>query len=628
MLADGTRALFTDGDLQASRAGFERAYLLAEDAGDIRAMAVAVLGLGGLWLHEHRTVTGAVLLESRLRHTLSLLDPQSSLALRIRARLAGEADYLRGESAAVLAVLGQARATGDPVALAETLSLAHHCLLGPDHIPLRRELSVELIRESFRTGRRSDLMMGLVWQTIDCFHQGDPHAGRLLAELRAQLAQRNHLAVEFVVRAMEVMLAIRGGRLDEAETLAGVCARTGTAAGGVDVAGWYGAQLVTIRWYQGRLGELLPMLKDLVGSLELSAVDNSSLGALAVAAALDGDRRTATGSLAALCGHDLADLPRSSSWLVTMNAVVEAAHLLGDADIAARAHELLLPYAQLPMVGSLGVACFGGTRHALGVAALTCGRSDEAVEHLRAAVRHNLALGHWPAVVVSRQRLAQALTRRALPEDAGAARRELDQAVSEAASLGIVLRGEGVAEPCQESAEESVECARVGRGWRVALGGRSVSVEHGVGMLHLAVLTANPRQEIPAAELVAGLAVLDRAGGRPVSAQPVLDHEALRNYRDRLKRLGDEIDTGEAADDPDRAARVRAERDWLAAELAGGTGLGGRARTFPDQGERARVAVGKAVRRALVRIAEADPVIGGHLRRAVHTGARCSYWPV
>ncbi len=43
--------------------------------------------------------------------------------------------------------------------------------------------------------------------------------------------------------------------------------------------------------------------------------------------------------------------------------------------------------------------------------------------------------------------------------------------------------------------------------------------------------------------------------------------------------------------------------------------------------ERARVAVGKAIRRALARITDADAVIGEHLRQTVHTGARCSYWP-
>ena len=61
------------------------------------------------------------------------------------------------------------------------------------------------------------------------------------------------------------------------------------------------------------------------------------------------------------------------------------------------------------MVGGLGITCFGTTHQALGVASLTSGHLDRAIDHLRAAVQQNLALAHWPAVIASRQRLAQAL---------------------------------------------------------------------------------------------------------------------------------------------------------------------------------------------------------------------------
>jgi hypothetical protein len=622
-LADGARAQTADGDLQASRQCFEQAYQLAERASDAQAMALAALGLAGLWVHERRTVTGAVLMEARLQHVLSLLDSRSLLALRIRARLAGEADYFRGGHAAILAVLSEARAAGDPVLLAEALSIAHHCLLGPDHVTLRRELAVELIRESFRTERRSDLLMGLLWQTVDAYSEGDPHAGRFLDELRDHLAQRSHLAVGFVVSAIDVMLAIRAGHLEEAESLANSCAKNGATAGDVDNDWWSNAQLVTIRWYQGRLAELLPMLHDRVHSPLLSAVDNSAVAALAVAAALSGDRRTAASSLAALCGSDLAHLPRSSSWLVTMHGIVEAAYLLEDADVAARAYELLGPYAHLPMVGSLGVVCFGTTQQALGLAALTSRHADRAIDHLRAAVRHNLALAHWPAVVASRQRLAQAHALRGRPGDADAARRELEMALGEATGLGIPVPDN----PASGPAGMFAECNRVGRKWRLALQNRSVLVADSIGMLHLAVLIANPRQEIQAADLVAGLTVLSSATGDGAAAQPVLDHEAIGEYRNRLKRLDAEIDQLDSGDGLDRTAAARAERDWLVAQLASAAGLGGRTRSFPDQGERARVAVGKAIRRALVRITEADAIIGEHLHQTVHTGVRCSYWP-
>jgi hypothetical protein len=140
------------------------------------------------------------------------------------------------------------------------------------------------------------------------------------------------------------------------------------------------------------------------------------------------------------------------------------------------------------------------------------------------------------------------------------------------------------------------------------------------------VLIGSPRQEIQAADLVAGIAALSRAAGGG-AAHSVLDNEAVGEYRSRVKQLDAEIGDLESKDHRDRAASARAERDWLLAQLAGAVGLGGRARSFPDGGERARVAVGKAIRRAIARITKADAAIGEHLHRTVHTGVRCSYWP-
>jgi hypothetical protein len=628
VLATGQRSLYFDGDLRASRDNFQLAYQLAELTGEVEAMAQAALGLAGLWVSEHRTVVGAAQLEERLGHVLSLLDPRSSLALRIRARLAGEADYAAGEHARVLAVLGEARATSDSVALADALSLAHHCVLGPEHLHLRRALATELIRVSFRTGRRSDRLMGLMWQTVDSYAGGDPHAGRVLGELRDQLSQRDHPAVGFIVSALDVMLAIRAGKLDEAEALTGVCAQRGALAGDIDSEWWPGAQLAVIRWYQGRLTELVPMLTRAIDSPALSAVDNSAIAVLAVAAALSGDRPVATSCLATLRGRDLASLPRSSSWLVTMASVVETAYLLGEADVARQAYGLLRPFSDLPMVGGLGVICLGSVQHALGTAALTQDDLDLAIDHLRAAVRHNLSLAHWPALVASRQRLAQALNQRGGPQDAQAAKREQSAAEADAAASGIPAVGYRAGRTVA-----SVTCQREGRRWRLTLGDRTVAVDDSMGMLHLAVLVASPRRDVAAADLVAGVAALtgapSDAAARP--PQPLLDAAAIGEYRDRLRQLDEQL--GQSADrsvpDADPAqGQAQAERDWLVAQLANATGLHGRTRAFPDEGERSRVAVGKAIRRALARVDAADPVIGAHLQQSVHTGRFCSYWPV
>ncbi|HUB39872.1 MAG TPA: hypothetical protein VMA72_13545 [Streptosporangiaceae bacterium] len=646
-LAAGDRSLNTDGDLVASRESFERAYQLAERAANAGAMAQAALGLAGLWVSERRTATGAGMLEARLQHVLPMLEERSVLALRVRARLAAEADYRRGEHEAILALLDEARAAADPVALAEILGLAHHCVLGPDDLALRRDLAVELVRTSFRTGRRSDRLMGLMWQTVDAYCAADPHAGRLLEELRGELSQDDHRAVGFIVSAIDVMLAIRAGHLDDAESLVAICAKNGVTAGDIDAEWWPGGQLVTIRWYQGRLGELLPMLEDRVYSQALSAVDNSTVVALAVAAALTGDRLTAASCLASLSGSDLADLPRSSSWLVTMNGVVEVAHLLADADVASAAYDLLLPFARLPMIGGPGVSCFGSTHQALGLASLTARELDRGIDHLRLAVQHNLALGHWPAVVSCRRRLADAYAVRDRQGDAEAAQRELDAAAVEAGALGLAVPAARAAITRARTTDDTATrdtatrdiatrgdavapgvatCTRVGRRWQLTLLGRSVLVEDSIGMLHLAVLIANPRREIPAADLVSGLAAL-RGGGDSGAGQPALDPQAVSAYRRRLKQLNAAIDELEAGDAADQAASLRVERDWIMAQLANAAGLSGRTRFFSDEGERARVAVGKAIRRALARITEADADIGDHLRQRVHTGKRCSYWP-
>lgn len=622
-LANGDAALYAGGDLTASRPNFERAYQLAQLAGDAEAMSLAALGLAGLWVSERRTVTGAVMLQTRLQHCLSLVDPKSSLALRIRIRLAGERDYALGAHEAIFAALGEAQAAADPVAIAEALSLAHHCVLGPDGVGLRRNLARELVSASFGTERRSDRLMGLLWQTIDAYAEGDPHAGRLLGELREVLGQGAHPAVGFVVSAIEVMLAIRAGRLDEAESLARLCAESGAAAGDIDHEWWPAAQLVTIRWYQGRIAELQPMLSERVQSPALSPVDDSAVAALAVAAAVGGDARTAASCLAALCDRGLASLPRSSSWLVTMNGIIEAAYLTRNRAVADEAYELLRPHAQLPMLGGLGVTCFGSTQHALGVAALTAGHLDRAIEHFRPAVQHNLALAHWPAVVFSRLRLAEALTLRRSPADVTAAETERALASREAQALGMsdqnirAAAGRGVC----------AECRRVGRTWRLTLQDRSVSIADSVGMLHLAVLIANPRQDVLATDLVAGLAAVSASAADDGAPQAVLDQQAIAEYRSRLSRLETEIEELESAGDHDRAARALGERQWLAGQLIGATGLAGRPRAFPADAERARVAVGKSIRRALARIADADLVIGAHLRQAVRTGTRCSYWP-
>jgi hypothetical protein len=142
-------------------------------------------------------------------------------------------------------------------------------------------------------------------------------------------------------------------------------------------------------------------------------------------------------------------------------------------------------------------------------------------------------------------------------------------------------------------------------------------------MRHLARLMAHAGREISAIDLVHGASpTLARVAG---SRQLQLDEVALRGYRRRLADLRTRIDEYDAMNDVEHASRARTERDWLIGELQGGTGLSGRARHFSDDAERARIAVTKAIHRALDRLDAADAAIGAEVRRRVQTGRRCCF---
>jgi hypothetical protein len=144
------------------------------------------------------------------------------------------------------------------------------------------------------------------------------------------------------------------------------------------------------------------------------------------------------------------------------------------------------------------------------------------------------------------------------------------------------------------------------------------------GLEHLHALLSSPGKD---------LAALDLAGGADAVRQgglDILDEEARTAYRARLAELDDELAWSDDDRDDhrdDHRDDLRDEREAIAAELAGATGLGGRGRRTGGNDERARVAVRKAIVAALARIAETDPWLGRHLHDHVRTGSHCRYEP-
>ena len=177
---------------------------------------------------------------------------------------------------------------------------------------------------------------------------------------------------------------------------------------------------------------------------------------------------------------------------------------------------------------------------------------------------------------------------------------------------------------------------REGDYWSIVFEGRTVRVRDLKGMRYLARLLAHPGREFHVLDLVAaenGIAPVER--GPPAGpsrstlgdAGEMLDAHAKDAYRRRLAEIEDDIEQARALGDAERAAQADAERDFLVRELSRAVGLGGRDRRAASASERARVAVTRAIRKAIGRIGQHHPQLGEHLDRAIRTGTSCAYLP-
>jgi len=177
---------------------------------------------------------------------------------------------------------------------------------------------------------------------------------------------------------------------------------------------------------------------------------------------------------------------------------------------------------------------------------------------------------------------------------------------------------------------------REGEYWTVAYEGSVVRLKDAKGLRHLARLLAHPAREFHAADLEAADSQVapaapsgprDRAGSGELEVRPdlgdageLLDATAKAAYKARLDELQNELD-------PARAAKARAEMDFLVGELARAVGLGGRDRRAASHAERARLNATRAIRAAMANLARANPSLGRHLSSTIRTGRYCSYTP-
>ena len=623
LAVEHAEAVLACGRLAEARPLFDRAAKLAESEGDTSSLARAALGLGGFWLREHRLADDTARVTTLQRRALAKLPPDADvLRARLQARLATEDVYRGAPIERAVEALHAVRRTGDAHALAEALSLYHHLLTGPEYTAQRLAIAEEIIASAVAADDPLLTLVGLCWRAADLLLAGDTRGPVAVEELRMRAEALQCRSILFAVRAMQVMLEIRSGRLADAEAAAQGCYAFGMEVGDVDALAYYGGQLSAIRVFQGREAELSEMAASIAESPTLiHERERSFVFAAALCALRGGNPARAQTALEQFMTESDGGLSRSSSWLTSMLAVVELAAAMNHAAAARRAYDALLPFADRPVMGSLlAVVCFGSTYRLLGVAASTCGEYDRAVEHQAAAIAANERLGHRPAAIQARAELGLACLARGRGNDheSGTA------LVREASSLADTLGMNALATRWREALtrfrprDGPHDMATLSRAaepglWRVSYAGQVATVRDRIGLHYLEQLTGAPGRSIPALTL----AVKGHTSVHSGQSQRVVDETALRALRDRMLdlRRRDAL-----------SAEEQNELDALDSELRRVLGLGGRIRNFADAAERARTSVTKAIRRALEEISSANPAVGEHLSRHVSTGTYCRYW--
>jgi tetratricopeptide (TPR) repeat protein len=623
VLLESADALLACGRLSDARRVYQRA---AETAVERIARARAALGLGGVWLDEHRGQAERHRVLALQRDALVQLPPQEvGLRALLRVRLAAEAVYDGAPVEPVRTALAEARRVGEPRVLAEALSLSHHALLAPEFLDERLPLAEELIAVASHCGDELRTLFGLLWRAVDLYLGGDVRSERAQAELRERADAVGCRSISYVVAAVDVMRLIREGRLEAAEQAAATCFELGVEVGDADATGYYGAHLLTIRWFQDRQLELLETAKEVADSATLITPEFAFRATAAALAARAGDCEEARARVGELCAEGLSVLPRSSTWLMGITAIVDVARLIGDRRLAEEAYQLLLPFADRPIMPSLAVTCFGSTEWALGVAALTLGDVDPAIEHLSRGVDANVRLGHRPMTMLVLSELAEALVARDRGNDRQRATDAFGRAAEIADDIGVPARA-GVFRDRAATIGGEVVPADVGvlrkdgDRWIVVAGSRRAVTPDLVGVQYLGTLLTNPGAEIPAVELCGGT-TLEQGG------QELVDRETVDAYRRRVAEIDDAIVRADAVGDHLRASHLGQEREALRLELGSVLAMAGRSRRFVDSSERARTAVRKAIARAIDAIAESDETIASELRATITTGRACTYFP-
>jgi DNA-binding CsgD family transcriptional regulator len=458
-------------DVAAARAAYQQAGELARRIGAPEALARAALGLGLEFTAGIVDRVQVGLLEEALA---ALGEDDSLLRARVLARLATallftpqvDRRLTLSEDAVQLA-----RRLGDPATLAAVLHDHLLVIWGTKQEVVAEGLAAvtEVVELAERLGDRAMALRGRGLRRIALLELGDLagfDADLAAAEQTAQELRQLHYHWQLpLARATRALLA---GRFAEAEEQAAQGLVIGQRAGDQAVEIYYAGVVGTLRFMQGRLGETVELFQDLATRFPVFPVTRTTLAAALAEAGRPVEARAEVERLAA---GDLTPVPRNTAWSFSLALLAYACHHLGDAELAAKLHGLLEPYADRNIAtGRFGGLCLGPAAYFLGLLDLTLGCPEVAVRRFAQAAALAERMQARPMVAMSREGQARALLALGRPGDRSQARALLQEAVATAQQFGIHGLGERAGVLLGGLA------AAVAPAWPAGLTGREVEV--------------------------------------------------------------------------------------------------------------------------------------------------------
>jgi DNA-binding SARP family transcriptional activator len=328
------------------------------------------------------------MLRTALQHIDSTDSPERARLLAAQAvelAFCGERDTPRRLSDEALAM---ARRGADDVALTQVLTTRFFAIWTPDTLAARLAESAENVRVCERLGDPLAQSQALHWRAAACLEACDMADATQCIKRAGELSDRlREPTVMWLTAWDHASLALAVGHLDRGEQLALRALELGQLSGQPDALPVFAAQLTNLRFDQGRLGELVPLIEQVLtdhpGITGFRAV-------LALARCEEQEHTLARQAMALDASCGFAEVAYDVTWLSVTCIYAHVAARLGELDAARTLYAILEPWHDQV---AMSVVAWGSVAHYLGMLATVLEDFSAAGNHLEHAAQVHEQMG-------------------------------------------------------------------------------------------------------------------------------------------------------------------------------------------------------------------------------------------